>query len=229
MLVCRHPETVGNVERRYVGAGDTPLTERGRTQAEALTSAIVAFAPSEILSSPRDRASAVASAAGRQLGMPVRIEEDLREIGFGKAEGLTYDEAQAAGLVLDSFGGPVDAAPPQLAGQLSATLSSGQPFEGGESWGDFAERVTRLYAGLVAVAVPMVPMVPTELAQPAEPAIPPRRIAVVTHGGVFRAMLCAALELPREAAWRFAIPPATTAVLVSVDGFAVLDRFACSR
>ena len=36
LLVIRHGETVWNIEQRYQGHGDSPLTETGRSQVSAL-------------------------------------------------------------------------------------------------------------------------------------------------------------------------------------------------
>ena len=37
VLVARHPEVVANLERRFVGTGESPYTELGERQAERLT------------------------------------------------------------------------------------------------------------------------------------------------------------------------------------------------
>jgi broad specificity phosphatase PhoE len=50
-------------------------------------------------------------------------------------------------------------------------------------------------------------------------------VAVVTHSGVLRCMLTVALQLPAEAAWRFAIATASVTLLTAGPDFAVLEMF----
>ncbi len=55
------------------------------------------------------------------------MDDDLAEIDFGAAEGLTYDEARRAGVDIDLLGGPPESA----------------PFHDGESWQAFAARIDK--------------------------------------------------------------------------------------
>jgi broad specificity phosphatase PhoE len=125
ILLVRHPQTEANVDLRYVGSGDTPLTEEGRRQAAALVQRVVEWKPSALVTSPSQRCLEVSTPAAEALGLQATVLEELAEMDFGLAEGLTYDEVARAGISLDLLGGPVEAA----------------PFEGGEAWGAFAARV----------------------------------------------------------------------------------------
>lgn len=53
------------------------------------------------------------------------------------------------------------------------------------------------------------------------------RVAIVTHGGVFRAALVHVLRLPTEAIWAFHIRNGQVAELQLADGWARLEEFRC--
>jgi broad specificity phosphatase PhoE len=99
ILLVRHPETEANVDGRYVGRGNAPLTATGRSQARRLVEEISRFGPDRIWSSPLPRAHDVATAAAERSGAELRVEDRLTELDFGVAEGLTYDETQEKGIV----------------------------------------------------------------------------------------------------------------------------------
>ncbi|GAB2474613.1 bifunctional RNase H/acid phosphatase [Xylanimonas ulmi] len=74
-----------------------PLTAEGRTQAARAADAIHRLReawpdlprPSHIAASPMVRTQEVAAAVGRRLGLPVTVDERLREMEFGDWESLT--------------------------------------------------------------------------------------------------------------------------------------------
>ena len=78
------------------------------------------------------------------------------------------------------------------------------PFKEGETWRAFAERV-----GRAAVRI--------ETCGP--------RIAVVTHGGVVRALLTHWLDMNHKAAWRFAVGNAAVSTLTIHEGLGTLRSF----
>lgn len=107
VMVVRHPETEANVAVRYVGRTDSPLTARGLRQTEWLSSLVASWGADVVYSSPLARALQTARAI-TPPGVPVRVLDDLVEIDFGDAEGLTYEEIARAGLELDYTGkGPI--------------------------------------------------------------------------------------------------------------------------
>lgn len=107
IMLVRHPETVANKERRLCGTTASPLTPRGERQAASLASAIVAWDPEVLYTSPSDRTRVVAALADPQ-GARTVVLDDAREIDFGEAEGLTYDDLAERGITLDfTGGGPV--------------------------------------------------------------------------------------------------------------------------
>ena len=85
----RHGEPVGG--SRYRGHGiDDPLTERGWNQ---MWNGIGGAAHWDIiLSSPLARCADFAQKLGNDREIPVRLVEDLREIGFGAWEGMSKEE-----------------------------------------------------------------------------------------------------------------------------------------
>lgn len=125
VLVARHPQVTANVEGRFVGAGESPYTALGQRQCAELAAYIAAWKPSAIHSSPRARARAAAEAAAALARVTLQVDDDLAEIDFGAAEGLTYDQAKARGVDIDLLGGPPESA----------------PFRDGETWRAFATRI----------------------------------------------------------------------------------------
>lgn len=94
-VLVRHGEASGNREMRYLGMTDAPLTERGEVQARQLAATLAIFRPAALYSSPLARARATAEAASGALGLPVVIEERLREEDFGEWENRTRAEVLA--------------------------------------------------------------------------------------------------------------------------------------
>ncbi len=89
--LLRHGEPVGG--RRYRGQIDDPLSDKGWQQ---MRDAVAAHSPWDaIVTSPllRCRAFAEALAAAQQL--PLVVEDDYKEIGFGAWEGKTRAELTA--------------------------------------------------------------------------------------------------------------------------------------
>ncbi|KGM16013.1 histidine phosphatase family protein [Actinotalea fermentans] len=88
LYLVRHGQTVYNVEGRLQGWCDSPLTTPGvagvRDTAERLADR--AFVAAYVSPSPRTRATAELLLAHHRH-VPVREMPDLREFGFGRAEG----------------------------------------------------------------------------------------------------------------------------------------------
>ena len=97
VLIIRHGESEWNVEKRWQGWLDAPLTARGLQQARdrAAFLAAVGFSPSLVVSSDLGRAQTTAEIIGAALGAPCRQDAGLRERGGGEWEGCTADEIDA--------------------------------------------------------------------------------------------------------------------------------------
>lgn len=88
--LVRHGETTANLEGRWAGTTDAPLTERGIAQAETLASRYDGAAA--VYSSPLARARLTAARLADAHGLEVVVRPDLAELDFGRWENLTSDE-----------------------------------------------------------------------------------------------------------------------------------------
>ena len=95
MVLWRHGQTSWNVERRYQGNTDIPLTETGRSQARRAARLLAALRPDAIISSDLSRAAATASELAGVTGLQPRFYEALRETYAGVWQGRTTDEIVA--------------------------------------------------------------------------------------------------------------------------------------
>jgi probable phosphoglycerate mutase len=90
--LVRHGETVWHSENRYAGRSEVALTDRGREQAGTLARWATMAQLTSIWCSPQERARQTAAPAGEATRLRLNVEEDLREMDFGIAEGLTLTE-----------------------------------------------------------------------------------------------------------------------------------------
>ena len=114
LIVVRHGETLYNVQSRFTGQSDIPLSALGERQAAALGKRLAAEPLATIAASDLQRARVTAQAIARYHELPVQEDADLREIAFGAWEGSTYDEIMArdADLVQRWLSDPTIYAPP---------------------------------------------------------------------------------------------------------------------
>jgi len=77
-------------------------------------------------------------------------------------------------------------------------------FSGGERWADFEARVRQGWEAALGSG---------------------DRVAIITHSGVVRSLMTLALGLPSEAAWRFAVPTASSALLTVGPDYSILEGF----
>jgi probable phosphoglycerate mutase len=100
IFLVRHGETEWNRARRYQGWSDSPLTERGIAQAEAIGRRLLTLpeaSVAEIVASPTGRARRTAEIIAESLGRttPLRFDERLREISLGSWDGLDRREIRS--------------------------------------------------------------------------------------------------------------------------------------
>lgn len=96
ICLVRHGETDWNYTRRYQGWSDIPLNALGFEQAEIVARVIGVEEWDAIVSSPLARAKSTALAIARALDIDdIEEDADLRERGYGDAEGLTLEEREA--------------------------------------------------------------------------------------------------------------------------------------
>ncbi|MEU5882549.1 histidine phosphatase family protein [Spirillospora sp. NPDC047279] len=92
LVLVRHGETTWHAENRYAGVTDVPLTPRGLEQAAQLADWARTADLAAVWSSDLTRARLTAEPCAEAAGLAPRIDERLRELDFGRAEGLTRAE-----------------------------------------------------------------------------------------------------------------------------------------
>jgi len=90
----RHGESEANASHRFSGRMDSPLTENGRRQAEAVADLLEGTRFDRIIATPLARSLDTALAIARRRKMPVDVERDLIEIDVGDRTGKTFDETR---------------------------------------------------------------------------------------------------------------------------------------
>jgi probable phosphoglycerate mutase len=89
LIVVRHGESVWNLDGRQQGHLDSPLTELGVRQAQAVAAALVAVHCHALYSSDLGRAAQTAAIIGRALGLSVITDVRLRERHLGIIQART--------------------------------------------------------------------------------------------------------------------------------------------
>jgi broad specificity phosphatase PhoE len=102
LLLVRHGETDWNADGRLQGHTDRPLSDYGRRQARQLADELAEEELEAIYASDLARARETAEIVGRQLGLPVVLDPDLREKNWGTWEGLTAVERDRVEFVGES-------------------------------------------------------------------------------------------------------------------------------
>jgi probable phosphoglycerate mutase len=168
LVLLRHGQTEWNAGSRMQGQLDTDLSSLGREQADAAAEVLAKRQPLIIVSSDLRRALDTATALGDRSGLPVHVDERLRETHLGDWQGLTHLE--------------VDAVAPgaRLAWRDNARWAP----HGGESRVDVAERSLPVVAELLDSQ-------PEWGADGSD-----RPVVLVAHGGLIAALAAALLDLP---------------------------------
>lgn len=94
LLLVRHGETVWHSENRYAGSSDIELTPRGQEQADLLAEWAASAGLRAVWSSPLDRARQTAASCATSAHLPHTVDERLRELDFGAAEGMTAPDME---------------------------------------------------------------------------------------------------------------------------------------
>lgn len=91
----RHGETLASREHRFCGSTDCELSDAGRLMADYIAQRCAAGGDwRAIYCSPLSRTVESARPTAARLGLPLIVDEGLREIAHGAWEGLTADEAR---------------------------------------------------------------------------------------------------------------------------------------
>ena len=88
----RHGETLFNRDKRLQGWLDSPLSEKGRSQARILARALQPLGIPRAWASPLGRARETAEIVCREMGIAYENLDALREVSFGDFEGKTLPE-----------------------------------------------------------------------------------------------------------------------------------------
>lgn len=94
LLLIRHGETEWNRAGRYQGHSDIELSATGIWQAERLRDCLDGQRIDAVYSSDLKRALRIAKIIASEHGLVVIPCKELREINFGKFEGMTFNEIQ---------------------------------------------------------------------------------------------------------------------------------------
>ncbi len=131
LFLVRHGETADNIQMRYLGISDVPLTANGTRQARRVATALSKLPIRAILSSPMRRAADTAAIIHAACSADLRLDDRLAEGSFGNWEGRT--RAEVLGL------GPRDA---ELLARWESDPACAPP--GGESIQNIQKRVISL-------------------------------------------------------------------------------------
>jgi broad specificity phosphatase PhoE len=95
--LIRHGETADNLQMRYLGTRDEPLTENGIRQAQRVADALDQLQIRIVVSSPLRRTTETAVLIQEACGVGLRLEPRFAEGSFGSWEGLTRAEIVGRG------------------------------------------------------------------------------------------------------------------------------------
>lgn len=90
IIIVRHGEVAGNTGDKpaFVGWSDLPLTTRGELQSQAVADALHTEDVAAVYSSDLQRARITAERIAQKHDLEVATDVDLREVNYGKWEGL---------------------------------------------------------------------------------------------------------------------------------------------
>ena len=124
IFLARHGESDWNVEKRFQGHSDRPLTERGREQAHALADLVGSEKIDAVYTSPLSRARETAEIVAARAGLKAVALPELREVDTGRWSGHSRTDVEA-----------------RFPEGFARWGSGGSGWEDGESYEEMAERV----------------------------------------------------------------------------------------
>jgi probable phosphoglycerate mutase len=133
VFLVRHGETEWNLTGRRQGQLDSPLTDKGYTDAESVARLVQSWSIDAVLSSPRGRARQTALIIADYLGHSAEMLDALAELHHGSLAGLTNRE--------------IEERHPGLLREREADKYNWQ-FPGGESYRDAAVRAQQALQGI---------------------------------------------------------------------------------
>jgi alpha-ribazole phosphatase len=165
ILFIRHAAT--DMAGTFCGHSGPEINARGYEQIAELIDRLRSDDVGAVYSSDLRRAKTTAEAVSKAFGVEYHLRPQLREISFGRWEGLRWkDIEQLDAAYCDRW----------------MTDYPALPAPGGERFCDFERRVLDEVAFLSTKATP-------------------QNIAVITHAGFIRTVLCSLKECSQDVAW----------------------------
>ena len=93
LIIIRHGQSMGNVEGKFIGITDSPLSPLGIRQAQLTAEYLKDVKIDKVYASNLSRAKVTAEIIAQKHGLNVNVEPDLREIDAGlweEVEGRKY-------------------------------------------------------------------------------------------------------------------------------------------
>jgi alpha-ribazole phosphatase len=129
LLLVRHGRIGNKFDGRFVGSTDVPLATEHTAEITALARNLGEKWPTRCICSPLKRARQTAEILAKKLDLTIELDPDLREIDFGRWEGLSFEE--------------IATSDPELIVRWNS-WDDEFAFPEGESIGDFLRRVKRV-------------------------------------------------------------------------------------
>ena len=189
LWLVRHGLTDWNVQQRFCGHSDIPLSARGQVQALWIAEQLLKESISAIYTSDLVRARETAEIIASQRISAVQIRESVawREMDFGEWEGLTY--MQIVEKFKDQMGffiAPEHHAPPN-----------------GESLTHLQRRVKDAFSAIARN---------DELLRVGD-------TVIVSHGGPLRILLCSILGMALQRQWQLQLDPGSLSAIDLLPGY----------
>ncbi len=96
LYVVRHGQTEWNIETRFQGQQDSPLSTLGQQQAHNSAAYLAGVGIERLYASPLGRAWKTAGVISERIGLDRIADERLMECNFGACEGMTFPEIEEA-------------------------------------------------------------------------------------------------------------------------------------
>jgi len=96
LLLVRHGRIEERFEGRFLGSTDIPLAADSACKIKALARNLSTQKPSRCICSPLNRARQTAEILAEAMSVTIEVDPDLREVDFGRWEGLTFEEIVAS-------------------------------------------------------------------------------------------------------------------------------------
>lgn len=139
-MFVRHGETVGNSEQIAHGQSESPLNERGIRQARITAEMLTGWNQTyhRVYASPLSRAHDTARHISEALGLPLHVNDDLKEGFLGDWEGVTYQQLSDFNFAQrsikdDDFSGHNGESPNQLSRRMLQAVTTIRELHRGEN------------------------------------------------------------------------------------------------